>query len=102
MRIGVDLAVRRSEILPSATRHRAIRQRIPTPAGGYRDTVAAVVTGAERRQALGGQGQRGGGHAGCNFARQRIDQNASSTCLNGHALDRDLSGCARADGACRQ
>jgi len=93
MRIGVDLGGTKIEIvaLDDDGRER-LRRRIATPAGSYRDTVAAVVSlveAAERE--LGCSGRVGVGTPGAISPATGLIKNANSTCLNGHALDRDLS-----------
>ncbi len=93
MRIGVDLGGTKIEILALGDDGtERFRQRIPTPAGSYRDTVAAVVSLVwSVEQALGGRASVGVGTPGAISPASGLIKNANSTCLNGHALDRDLS-----------
>ncbi len=92
MRIGVDLGGTKIEAIALAddgTERR--RRRIATPAGSYRDTVAAVagLVGALERD-LGQRCSVGVGIPGTlSRATGRI-KNANSTWLNGRPLDADL------------
>ena len=93
MRIGVDLGGTKTEIIALADDGKVrLRRRIATPSGGYRDTLAAVVAlvdMAERE--LGCRASVGVGTPGAISPASGLIKNANSTCLNGQALDRDLS-----------
>jgi len=93
LRLGVDLGGTKIEAaaLDRAGRFLA-RRRVPTPSGNYRAIVGAVrdlVLGLEAE--LGGTGPVGVGIPGAISPATGLIKNANSTCLIGHALDRDLS-----------
>lgn len=92
IRIGVDLGGTKIEaaVLDRGGRILA-RRRIPTPAGDYAAIVAAVrglVLDLEAE--LGATGSVGVGIPGAISPATGLIKNANSTCLIGHALDRDL------------
>jgi fructokinase len=91
LRLGIDLGGSKIEVVALADDGRELlRRRIPTPAGDYAATVAAVaglVAVAER--GLGARGSVGVGIPGAETADGTI-KNANSTCLIGRPLRRDL------------
>jgi fructokinase len=91
LHLGIDLGGTKIEaaVLDAAGRVRW-RQRVPTPAGRYADTLAAVAALVQAaRGALGTGLSIGVGHPGTLTAAGRI-KNANSTCLNGQPLQADL------------
>ena len=91
--IGVDLGGTKIEAIvldgDGASRW---RERVPTPAGDYTATVAAVaalVARAEAELGLAGCSVGVGTPGSANDAG--LIKNANSTCLNGRPLQRDLS-----------
>ena len=90
--IGVDMGGTKIEaLLLDALGQVRWRERVPTPQGDYRATLAAVaslVARAERETGLAaanvGIGTPGSATAG------GLMRNANSTCLNGQPLQRDL------------
>jgi fructokinase len=92
VRIGIDLGGTKIEgiVLDDEGGERA-RLRVPTPAGDYEATIAAVarlVTELERR--VGTAGSVGVGIPGTLSPASGMVKNANSTCLIGRPLDRDL------------
>lgn len=91
--IGVDLGGTKIEaIVLDPTGASLWRERVPTPAGDYRGTLAAVAALVARAESdLGLAGCTVGvGGPGTSTAAGLI-KNANSTCLNGQPLQRDLS-----------
>src|SRR5947207_8487427 len=92
MRLGIDLGGTKTEIIAIEDDGRqALRERVPTPASGYADIVAAIcslVAAAEER--LKCRGSVGVAIPGTLSRRSGLVKNANSTMLNGRALDRDL------------
>ncbi len=95
--IGVDLGGTKIEaIVLDADGASLFRERVATPAGDYRATLAAVaalVARAESELGLSGANARasvGVGTPGTATAAGLI-KNANSTCLNGQPLQRDLA-----------
>ncbi len=90
--IGVDLGGTKIEALLLDAGGRARwRERVATPQGDYRATLAAVaglVARAERETGVGGA-RIGIGTPG-SATRGGLIRNANSTCLNGQPLQRDL------------
>jgi len=90
--IGVDLGGTKIEtILLDAAGRERWRERVATPQGDYRETLAAVaalVARAERDAGLG-KARIGIGTPG-SATRSGLLRNANSTCLNGQPLQRDL------------
>jgi fructokinase len=92
MRIGIDLGGTKIEILALDDRGAPLhRARVPTPAGDYPATVAAVVALVhEAEQRFGPAAGIGVGTPGTiSRATGRI-KNANSVCLNGQPLREDL------------
>jgi fructokinase len=93
MRIGIDLGGSKIEIIAlddAGICH--YRERVATPAGDYAatlDTIAALVARCEA--AIGARATVGIGTPGSLSPTSGLIRNANSTCLNGHALDRDLA-----------
>jgi fructokinase len=91
--IGVDLGGTKIEAIVLDSAGTCLwRERVATPAGDYRATlasVAALVTRAESELGLAGC-TVGVGGPGTSTATGLI-KNANSTCLNGQPLQRDLS-----------
>lgn len=92
MRIGVDLGGTKIEAIALAADGRLLeRRRVPTPSGSYTGTVAAIaelVSGIERD--IGPCVSVGVGIPGTISPATGLIKNANSTCLIGHALDKDL------------
>ncbi len=92
LRLGIDLGGTKIEIIaldPTGTE--LLRQRVATPQGDYRGTVAAVarlVDSAEHTLAC--RGTVGIGIPGAESAVDGRIKNANSNCLNGQPLRRDL------------
>jgi fructokinase len=96
LRIGIDLGGSKIEgIALDNDGREAARRRVATPAGGYGPTIAAIVelVGALEKAAGIKPGARppvGVGIPGAISPATGLIKNANSTCLIGHALDRDL------------
>ena len=91
--IGVDLGGTKIEAIVLDHAGASLwRERMPTPAGNYGATLAAVATLVRRAEtALGLAGcSVGVGTPGSAMADGRI-KNANSVCLNGQPLQRDLA-----------
>lgn len=91
--IGVDLGGTKIEAIVLAHDGATLwRERVPTPAGDYTGTLAAVAALVQRAEReLGMRGcSVGVGTPGSATAAGLI-KNANSTCLNGQPLQRDLS-----------
>jgi fructokinase len=90
--IGVDLGGTKIEALLLDAEGRSLwRERVATPQGDYRATLAAVaalVARAERE--TGVTGARIGIGTPGSATRAGLIRNANSTCLNGRPLQRDL------------
>lgn len=91
--IGVDLGGTKTEaVVLDATGKSLWRERVPTPAGDYRATLATVA-------ALVGRAEHELGLANCRvgvgtpgtLTAEGVIKNANSTCLNGQPLERDLA-----------
>lgn len=92
MRIGIDLGGTKIEaiVLDGDGRERA-RLRVPTPAGDYAATVAAIAELVTELEAETGRGASVGiGMPGALSPASGLVKNANSTWLNGRPLDRDL------------
>jgi fructokinase len=93
MRIGIDLGGTKIEAIAlDASGATLLRHRIPTPAGDYAATLAAIaglVAFVETH--AGRRGSVGVATPGALSLRTGLIKNAHSTVLNGKALDRDLT-----------
>jgi fructokinase len=93
VRIGIDLGGTKIEIIALDAQGRPLqRRRVDTPAGDYEGTIRAVVglvEGVERE--LGARGSVGVATPGAISPASGLLKNSNSVCLNGKALDRDLS-----------
>lgn len=92
-RIGIDLGGSKIEAaaLDAEGRIRC-RRRVPTPTGDYPGTIRAIRALVEvLEQELGERGTVGIGMPGALSPLTGLVKNANSTCLIGHALDRDLA-----------
>jgi fructokinase len=92
MRLGIDLGGTKIEIValdPGGAE--LLRRRIPTPAGDYRQTLAALVelVGWAERE-LGVRGTIGIGTPGSISRATGLLRGANSVCLNGQPIKRDL------------
>lgn len=91
-RIGIDLGG--SKIAGAAVDGVGavrIRQRVPTPAGDYRGTIAAIIDMiAALEQEIGSPASVGIGMPGAISPATGLVKNANSTCLNGRPLQQDL------------
>jgi fructokinase len=92
MRIGIDLGGTKIEIIAMDDAGATLaRRRVPTPAGDYDGTVAAIaglVAGVEAE--LGSTATVGIATPGAISARTGLMKNSNSTALNGRPLDRDV------------
>ena len=92
-RIGIDLGGTKIEAVAiDAGGAVLLRERVPTPSRDYRATlhaIAALVADFERR--LDGTAHVGVGTPGALSPASGRIKNANSICLNGQALDSDLS-----------
>ena len=93
MRIGIDIGGTKIEgIALDAAGIIVFRERIPTPAGDYAATVAAVAALVERIESNTKiPGSVGIGIPGALSPQTGLVKNANSTCLIGRPLDRDLA-----------
>lgn len=93
IRFGIDLGGTKIEVIaldPSGTP--LLRRRIPTPAGDYAATLAAVAGLVEAAEdELGATGSVGVGGPGAVSPASGLIKNANSTWLNGRPLVEDLS-----------
>lgn len=91
-RIGIDLGGTKTEAValgPGGAE--LMRRRVPTPAGSYPGTIAAVVDlVGSIEAALGGRGSVGVGIPGTVSPATGLIKNANSTWLIGKPFDRDL------------
>ena len=92
LRAGVDLGGTKIEgIVLEDDGVIRCRERIPTPAGDYRGTLAAVVDlVASLEQQVGQTCSIGVGMPGTHSRATGLVKNANSVCLNGRPLHRDL------------
>lgn len=94
MRIGIDLGGTKIEGIALDSRGRELaRKRVATPAGNYRETLAAIadLVGYLEKSAGGdGPASVGVGIPGAISPVTGRIKNANSTCLNGEALDKDI------------
>jgi fructokinase len=94
MRIGIDLGGTKIEGIVLAPSGAIVaRRRIPTPAGDYEATIAAVrgLVQELETEACTGHCTIGVGTPGALSRRTGLMKNANSTCLIGKTLDRDLA-----------
>lgn len=93
LRIGVDLGGTKIEVLALARDGtERFRRRVPTPAGNYDATVAAVAGLVRTADAATGEGGSVGvGIPGTISPATGLVKNANSTCLIGRPLDKDLA-----------
>jgi fructokinase len=92
LRIGIDLGGTKIEgILLAADGREVFRERVPTPGGDYRATLAAVQQLVFRLESRsGGACSVGIGMPGSVSRATARVKNSNSTCLNGQPLYRDL------------
>lgn len=92
MRIGVDVGGTKIEgILIDDDGREQVRRRIPTPAGDYGATIAAIAGIVEELEMLAGdEATVGIGHPGAMSPVSGLLKNSNSTALNGKPFDRDL------------
>lgn len=95
MRLGIDLGGTKIEGVVLGDGNQIIaRDRVPTPAGDYDATVAAITALANdlaSRTGLADEAPVGVSMPGAISLRTGLVKNANSTCLNGRPLDRDLA-----------
>ena len=91
--IGVDLGGTKIEAVVLDAQGASLwRERVSTPAGDYRATLATVATLVARAESeLGLQHCSVGVGTPGSLTRSGHIKNANSTCLNGEALERDLA-----------
>ncbi|HEY2538542.1 MAG TPA: ROK family protein [Stellaceae bacterium] len=91
-RIGIDLGGTKIEGAALDTGGAVrVRRRVPTPAGDYRGTIAAIVsTVAAIEQEIGGPATVGIAMPGAISPATGLVKNANSTCLNSRPLQQDL------------
>jgi fructokinase len=94
LRVGIDLGGTKIEGVALAADGREVgRRRVATPGGDYDATLAAIVgLVAELESAAGARASVGIGIPGTISPASGLIKNANSTCLIGHALDKDLEG----------
>lgn len=92
LRIGIDLGGTKIELIAlDAAGVERLRRRVPTPAGDYSATVAAIARLVRDAEAeLGAAGSVGVGTPGAISPATGRMKNCNSTCLNGQPLQRDL------------
>lgn len=92
LRIGVDLGGTKIEAVAlQADGRERWRQRVPTPAGSYEETVAAVASLVRAAPRASGEAVTVGvGTPGSADPVSGLHRNANSTCLNGRPLRQDL------------
>lgn len=93
MRIGIDLGGTKIEgIALDAKGRELVRRRVPTPAGDYAQTIAAIAGVVRDIEAQTGRtGTVGVGIPGTISPATGMVTNANSICLIGHRLDHDLA-----------
>ncbi|MBA2722808.1 MAG: ROK family protein, partial [Methylibium sp.] len=89
--LGIDLGGSKIEaLLLDAQGAELWRERVATPAGDYRATLASLASLVERARVAAGMAVTLGiGSPGSADALGRV-KNANSTCLNGQPLQADL------------
>ncbi len=95
MRIGVDLGGTKIEAVAlGADATERARHRVPTPTGGYAETIDSIAGLVAEVEARAGARAPtiGVGIPGSLSPVDGLVRNANSTALNGHALDQDLEG----------
>lgn len=92
-RIGIDLGGTKIEAIALARDGtERFRQRVATPSGNYEATVRAIADLVHAADtALGERGSVGVGIPGAISPTTGLIKNANSTCLIGHALDKDIA-----------
>jgi len=92
IRIGIDLGGTKIEIIALGLDGRELlRRRVPTPAGDYAATLAAVADLVRSAECdLGAQASVGIGVPGAVSRATGLLKNANSTCLNGRPVKDDL------------
>lgn len=92
MRVGIDLGGTKVEgIVLAPDGSEVVRRRVPTPAGDYAGTLAAVADLVAALDAAAGcRAPVGIGIPGAISPASGLIKNANSVCLIGRALDRDL------------
>lgn len=93
MRIGIDIGGTKIEgIALNSAGQTLFRERVPTPAGDYRATLAAVASLVGRiERNTKATGSVGIGMPGAMSTATGLVKNANSTCLIGKPLDKDLA-----------
>lgn len=91
-RIGIDLGGTKIEVaVLDSARNTLMRERVPTPAGDYEATVAAIAQLIGRAEQIAGpQASVGIGTPGSASKRSGAMINANSTVLIGRPLQRDI------------
>jgi fructokinase len=91
-RIGIDLGGTKIEAAALDDRGAIhLRQRLPTPAGDYADTIATIATLVSRIESeIGGGATVGVAIPGTIVAATSLVKNANSVWLNGKPLGRDV------------
>lgn len=92
MRVGIDLGGTKIEAIALGRDGREVaRLRVPTPAGDYPRTLAAIAALVRELEEVSGErGSVGVGIPGTISPATGLVKNANSVCLIGHALDRDI------------
>ncbi len=92
MRIGIDLGGTKIDGVVLEGRAVLARHRVPTPAGDYQGTLAAIVDLVAALESDAGMSPLpvGIGHPGSLSPRSGLLRNANSTCLNGQPFGRDI------------
>ncbi|KFX68501.1 hypothetical protein TMS3_0119865 [Pseudomonas taeanensis MS-3] len=91
LRLGIDLGGSKIELIALDNGQQRLRQRVATPQGDYRQTLAHIVGLVEHAEReLGMGGSVGIGIPGNRSPDHGRIKNANSTCLIGHDLQGDL------------
>ena len=91
LRLGIDLGGSKIELIALDNGQHRLRQRVATPQGDYRQTLAHIVGLVEHAEReLGMGGSVGIGIPGNRSPDHGRIKNANSTCLIGHDLQGDL------------
>ncbi len=97
IRIGIDLGGTKIEVIAlDENGAQLYRQRTATPKESYEKTIAAIVQLVQQAEnhidsCAGEKASVGVGIPGAISPKTNLVKNANSTCLIGHALDKDLS-----------